>query len=274
MGRKKKVREKNNLPQFGKLPARYRFILNPYQEVRFSTCPECSRKTLLRKIPLAVHVNPHHPTMLNKRCRYCPDCDILICHQDELEQMLFQAFEKRTPEIIGNDYLVLGTFDKSTWRQREKEPFQMGDLPNFLHDFNEYLTLEYAPATWAPAEGQHAKKEPSPRLAIDNPIQVETLLEKMAKHLPIRAEIQHRTANSLRESGVSIPPYRQVSIHKTFYHGDEGGIVCAISPPEDEKAVVISLTHLKIPYNHPLEKEIRAYQKARIKKLAEEHQEK
>ena len=46
-------------PQFGKLPPLYRFILNPFPDVCFSTCPECSQKTLLRKVPLAVHVDSH-----------------------------------------------------------------------------------------------------------------------------------------------------------------------------------------------------------------------
>ena len=191
-----------------------------------------------------------------------------------MEYILFQAFEKRTPEIIGNDYLVLGTFDKATWRHREKETLWMDDITTYLHDFKEYLNLEYAPAHWATVEGQQSQEEPAPRLAIDDPIQVEALLKKMGRYLPIRAEIQRRTANSLRARGVSIPLHRQIAIQKTFYHGDEGGIVCAISPTLDDEAVVISITHLKIPYNHPLEKDIRAYQQTRIKKLAEEFQEK
>jgi hypothetical protein len=269
MSRHKKSRGGKQRPRLGKRPARYRFALNPYQEARFSTCPECGRRTLLRKVPLAVHVDPHHPAVLNKRCRYCPDCDILICHQDELERLLAQAFGERTPEIIGEDYLVLGTLDKATWRGREKEPITMGDLPDLLHDFKAYLQLGYTPAHWAPAEGGGPQAEPSPEGAIDDMRQVEALLEKMGRHLPMRAEIQRRTARLLRAGGVSIPAHRQVSIKALFYHGDEGGIVCAISSPEREEAVVISLTHLRIPRSHPLEKEIRVYQKARLKKLAQ-----
>ena len=100
---------------------------------------------------------------------------------------------------------------------------------------------------------------------------MEILLEKMEHHLPIRAEILRATAGHLIAQGVSIPHHRQVSIQQIFYHGDEGGIVCTISPPDSKEAVIFSLTHLKIPYNHPLEKEIRAYQKARIKKLEAEN---
>jgi hypothetical protein len=88
------------MTKFGKLPPLCRFILNPYNDVRFTSCPECSQRTLLRKVHLVIHVDPLHPMLLNKRCRYCPDCDLMIAHQDELEHWLTISFEKHAPEII------------------------------------------------------------------------------------------------------------------------------------------------------------------------------
>ncbi|MBC8496936.1 MAG: hypothetical protein ISS57_05755 [Anaerolineales bacterium] len=277
------------MTQLGKLPPLYRFISNPFEDVRFSTCPECSQRTLLRKVPLVVHVDPIHPVVLNKHCRYCPDCDLLIAHQDELEKLLVFTFQQRAPEVIGNDYLVLGTVDKATWRKQQKEPIPMGRLPELLHDFKEVLTLQYAPGGWYPNDQPPAPREAPPpaksagwqaestspndespvvpALAIDDPKQAETLLAKMEALLPIPAEVRRSTANYLRAQGSFIPPHRQVSISNVLYHGDEGGIVCGISPKNSKEAVVISLTHLKIPYSHPLEKEIRSYQKARLRKI-------
>ncbi|MBT3388909.1 MAG: hypothetical protein HN413_00705 [Chloroflexi bacterium] len=89
----------------------------------------------------------------------------------------------------------------------------------------------------------------------------------MEAHLPIRAEVRRATANDLRAEGSFIPHHCQIQISSVLYSGDEGEIVCGISPKDSKEAVVISLTHLKIPYGHPLEKEIRAYQKARSKGL-------
>ena len=279
----------NPMTQLGKLPPLYRFTLNPYNDVRFSTCPDCSQRTLLRKVPLVVHVDPLHPVILNKHCRFCPYCDLLIVHQDELEHMLVQTFEQRAPEVIGNDYLVIGTVDKATWRRQIKEPFPINQLPEKSHDFKEVLELHYSPGggypddqlpalmeappstkstAWQPGTPSADKKPPEfPGSTIDDPEQVEILLAKMEAHLPIPAEVQRSTANHLRAQGSFIPPHRQVSISKVFYSGDEGGILCAISPKDSHEAVVISLTHLKIPYGHPLEKEIRAYQKARIREI-------
>jgi hypothetical protein len=273
------------MKQLGKLQPLYRFVLNPLEEVRFSTCPECRLRTLLRKVPLLVHVDPIHPVLLNKRCRYCSDCDLLIVHQDELEPLLVMSFEEQQPEIIGNDYLVLGTVDKSIWRRRDKEPLTMENIPARLHDFKEYLSLSsYIPAGW-----YHKDQLPSPRPApppskptgwqrqgeplepamptIDDPQQVEDLMRKMEAQLPISAELTRAATNFLRGQGSFVPHHRQVSISKIFYHGDEGGIVCTLSTKGSKEAVVISLTHLKISYHHPLAKEIRAYQKARLRKI-------
>jgi hypothetical protein len=272
------------MTQLGKLSPLYRFVLNPFADVRFSTCPECSQRTLLRKVPLAVHVDPHHPVLLNKHCRYCPDCDLMIAHKDEIEHLLAITFEQRNPGVIGNDYLILGTVDKSAWRKQQKVPIPMGELAEYLHDFKEYLTLFYTPSGWYPEDQPPVLRDvppPSKRTAftnpkfeespstntIDDPRQVESLLKKMGLHLPIPAEIQRGPANYLRSRGSFIPQHRNVGIQNVFYAGDEGGIMCALSPKDSKEPVVISLTHLKIPYCHPLEKEIRAYQKARIRKL-------
>ncbi|MBC8335793.1 MAG: hypothetical protein ISR59_06240 [Anaerolineales bacterium] len=132
--------------QFGKLPPKYKFILNPYTDVRFSSCPRYSDKTLIRKVPLFIHIYPEYPTTINKRCRYCQKCDLLIVHQEELENMLVLSHKENNPEIVGNEYLVLGTLEPSAWRKRNKEPINMGNAQEKVHDFKEYLNIK--PAYW------------------------------------------------------------------------------------------------------------------------------
>ena len=146
---------KKTSPRFSNLSPRYRFILNPHADLRCSTCPECNRKTLLRKVPLVVAVQPDQMAAINKHCRYCPSCDILIAHQDELENMLAITFEKRAPEIVGNEYLVIGTLEPAVWRKREKQDVLIANLPENVHDFKECLELEYIPPHWGPADEEH-----------------------------------------------------------------------------------------------------------------------
>jgi hypothetical protein len=59
-------------------------------------------------------------------------------------------------------------------------------------------------------------------------------------------------------------------IQRVFYSGDEGGILCDVTPTKDAKsALVISITHLRVAPNHPLARDIRAYQQQRIRRIAQ-----
>lgn len=101
----------------GKLPPRYTFILNPYNDARLSKCPLCQRPTHMRKFALLIHIEHGGLLALGKTCRYCSPCELIIAHQDELEDELVQVFESRAPEVIGNPYVVFGTVEKQRWKQ-------------------------------------------------------------------------------------------------------------------------------------------------------------
>jgi hypothetical protein len=135
-------------PRLGKLPPLYNFILNPHAETRVSTCPGCERRMRQRKVPLFIHVDPMHPVVINYTCRYCPDCDLLVAHQDEIEQLLAGLFAQHKPEAIGNDYLVMGTVERAAWRESQRRQMAPLEMLEQLHDFKEVLSLEYRPAGW------------------------------------------------------------------------------------------------------------------------------
>jgi len=130
--------------RLGKRPPRYRFLLNPFRNRRFAVCPDCERRTLLRKVPLVIHVDPRNPVAINKSCRYCPPCDLLIAHQDEVEAELAAIFIRRAPELVGSSYLALGTLDRDVWKQGVAEPLPFEALLEHLHDFVEVLELRRA----------------------------------------------------------------------------------------------------------------------------------
>lgn len=142
--------------RFGKLAPRYMFALNPYHDVRFSSCPKCKRLTYLRKFPLLIHVDQFGPFVLGKTCRYCAKCELIIAHQDELEGVLAAMFTQHAPEHIGNDYVVLGTVEKKVWKQGLDTPTALGDIREHTADFKRYVTVEYQPAQWVPP----GKKQP------------------------------------------------------------------------------------------------------------------
>ena len=137
-------------PRLGKQPPRYGFFLSPYTDVRFTTCPQCGGKTRQRKLPLVIHVDPMQLIALNKTCRYCPGSDLLITHQDELEAWLAAFFGEHQPEIVGNDYLVLGTEDRADWLHGVRTPVHPQEALEHLHDFREVVRFTPAPR-WEPA---------------------------------------------------------------------------------------------------------------------------
>ncbi len=139
--------------RLGKLPPMYDFILNPYAETRVGRCPICERKMRQRKVPLLIHIDPTYLVTLGYTCRYCPDCELLVAHQDDIEHLLASMFAERDPSVIGNDYMVMGTVERAFWRAGMKAPpGRIEELLDNLHDFRQVLEFEYRPAGWYPDE--------------------------------------------------------------------------------------------------------------------------
>ena len=69
-------------------------------------------------------------------------CDLLIAHQNEVEGELAVFFTRYDPTRIGNDYLVLGTQERTAWRQGMKTAQSFQEMVESLHDFKEVLKFE------------------------------------------------------------------------------------------------------------------------------------
>ena len=87
---------------------------------------------------------------------------------------------------------------------------------------------------------------------IDQPRTVAPLLEQMQDQLPIPAFPTQELVRILRRGGVKASTNRVLSIKRVFYAGDEGGIVCDVTPSRAAEAYIVSLTHLRIASHHPL----------------------
>ncbi len=141
MGKKRSKKPK----QLGDLPPQHNFFLNPYTDARFTRCPQCDGKTKLRKKPLLIFIALKQPVSLNKTCRYCPNCDLLIAHKDELDQLIGSMCFQLFPHLIGQDYLVVGTIERKTWKEGSTPS---GEIFTALHDFKRHLEFEPARYVW------------------------------------------------------------------------------------------------------------------------------
>jgi len=104
---------------------------------------------------------------------------------------------------------------------------------------------------------------------IDNPGTVTSLMEQLPGYLPMPAFPTKELVRTLRRGGVKASVDRALSIKRVFYAGDEGGIVCDVTPNHGAKEVfVVSLTHLRMAPDHPLFRPILAYQLERVRRIA------
>ena len=71
------------------------------------------------------------------------------------------------------------------------------------------------------------------------------------------------------DNPIKLKPKQKLRIDSCLYMGLDGGIACAYRLKD--QAVISSITHLKLDHKHPLYKEMRAYQLARIDWLAKNH---
>ncbi len=127
---------------------RYYFFLNPYPDEAFTRCPKCETKTKIRKYCLVIHIEPNQLISLNKTCRFCPYCELIIVKKEELEENLYVFCEEMSPEIIGNDYFVFGTMDRKDWKKGQEGPVYLKEASGGIYIFKEVWNFEVIPGGW------------------------------------------------------------------------------------------------------------------------------
>lgn len=130
--------------------ARHYFFLNIYDDVAFTRCPKCEEKTKIRKHCLVIHVEPKHLFSLNKSCRCCPKCDLIIVKQADLESLLGAICELYAPDIIGNEYFVFGTMDRKDWKDAQTGKINQQEGIRRSYPFKGVWKFEVSPAGWYP----------------------------------------------------------------------------------------------------------------------------
>ena len=133
----------NNSPK-----RRHYFFLNPYHDQAFTRCPKCNEQTKLRKFPLVVHIEPAQMLCLNKNCKYCEKCDLIIVKKTEVENFVKVSCEMINPDLVGNKYLVIGTLDKADWRLYSKQTKYPHEVIEKAYIFKDVKHFEIVSGGW------------------------------------------------------------------------------------------------------------------------------
>ncbi|MGA2027520.1 MAG: hypothetical protein ABSH17_10705 [Syntrophobacteraceae bacterium] len=104
----------------------------------------------MRKFPLLIHVDGYGLLNLGKTCRYCPKCEFIIAHQDDLEHVMAEIFSGSYPDVVGNEYLVIGVVEQKVWKQGLVEQPSIKEVIENTSDFKEHLVLRCDPGGWFP----------------------------------------------------------------------------------------------------------------------------
>lgn len=119
------------------------FFLNPHDSYALTKCPKCQDKTKLRKFPLVINVEPSQILVLNKKCRYCTTCDLIMAKKSEIESLMAYSFERIDPSVVGNKYVVFGTLDKYIETASFSKEFM-----EQINIFKDVIDFEILPGGW------------------------------------------------------------------------------------------------------------------------------
>lgn len=133
---------------------KHRFFLNPYEDCAFTKCPKCDALTRVRKFPLVIHLEPKGLFLLNKSCKYCPDCDLIIAKKQEVESLITLGRKPENLEAIELEYLVLGTLERADWRASHQGSLAPAEIAERVSLFKDVWNFEVIPAGWYPADRQ------------------------------------------------------------------------------------------------------------------------
>lgn len=100
----------------------------------------------LRKISLVIHVDAFGLLLLQKTCRLCVVCEMLIAHDTEVKRVV----DRLAPHSAAQpEYLILGTIGSATWREGLSGCITIEEIKNDMADFKAYMRVEGTPQHWS-----------------------------------------------------------------------------------------------------------------------------
>jgi hypothetical protein len=108
---------------------------------------------------------------------------------------------------------------------------------------------------------------------LDHPEKTARLLAALKAAAPFEVGLAPSLIEYLQAENIAGADRRHHVAWDFLYAGDEGGIICHLARSEETgRALVVSLTHVRVPRSMPLAAAVLDYQKHRVKKLKKQGQ--
>jgi hypothetical protein len=105
---------------------------------------------------------------------------------------------------------------------------------------------------------------------LDRPEKTRQLMATLEAAVPFEVVLMPELIEYLARQQKPVAVKQTEMVSKVFYLGDMGGISCGIQPVESDNAIVVSLTHVRVPRKLPFAAAVLDYQKHRVKKLKQQ----
>jgi hypothetical protein len=128
--------------------SRYYFWLSPYETMAFTRCPNCDKKSKIRKICLVADYKKYNLLFMNLQCKYCTDCDLIIVNKIKLGHILRNLFCNKKNDFNLDDYFIFGTIDRKDYLKSKKENIPSNEAIELVYPFKDVWKFEIRPAGW------------------------------------------------------------------------------------------------------------------------------
>ena len=133
--------------------AKYYFYFNSYDFYKWSRCLQCDGNTKLRKFCLAIHYadkkkNYHQLISINKSCKFCPKCELIIGQKSELDDLVKQISQQVNLKFNTENYFAFGTMEKKDWKRSQEEALDQREAIKLVNPFKDVLEFEIRPGGW------------------------------------------------------------------------------------------------------------------------------
>jgi hypothetical protein len=90
----------------------------------------------------------HQLFSMNKTCRFCPDCQMIIAKKTEVDEWMGNVMNQLKRRFDPANYFIFGTMDRNDWKAGKTSPPKPAEILDKVLQFKDVVSYEVRPAGW------------------------------------------------------------------------------------------------------------------------------